>query len=117
MPRGADLPCRPRPEESVQLLVHWRAAVLRHCLEASERGELALSVDHTLYGVSSQRPDQLFLEICDTREETERFKGLVGPDRDGRVSERAADVPLVGDVIHAAEPCIWVRSHKLRKQP
>ena len=114
---GSDLPCRARPEESTQLVMHRCATVLRHGLEASERDELALGLEHTLDGVDAQRPDQLVLEVGDACEETERIKGLMGSDRDGRLGERAADVPLVSDVVQAAEPCTLVSAHELRKQP
>ena len=90
--------------------------MLRHRLEASERVELGLSLEHTLYGLGSQRPDQLVLEIGYAGEEAEGFKGLVGGDRDGRIGECAADVPLVGDVVHAAELGTRVCAHELRKQ-
>ena len=112
---GADLPCRSRPEESAQLVMHRRTAVLRHSLEAPERDELGLSLKHTLHGLDSQRSDQFVLKIGDARKETERFKGLVGGDRNDRVSECASDVPLVRDVVHAAELRTWVCAHKLRK--
>ena len=115
--RGSDLPCRARPEKSAQLLMHRCAAVLRHGLEASERDELALSLEHTLYGVDAQRPDQLVLKVGDACEETERIKGLVGIDRDGRLGERAADVPLVSEIVHSAEPCTLMCAHELGKQP
>jgi len=97
--------------------MHRRAAVLRHGLEASERDELALSLEHTLYGVDAQRPDQLVLKVGDACEETERIKGLVGIDRDGRLGERAADVPLVSEIVHSAERCTLMCAHELGKQP
>jgi hypothetical protein len=96
--------------------MHGRTTVLRHRLEPSERDELALSLEHALYGLCSQRPNQLVFEIGDAGEETERFKGLVGRDRDGRVSERTADMPLVGDVVQAAELCTWVCVDELHQQ-
>ena len=43
-------------------------------------------------------------------------QGLVGCDRDGHVGERAADMLLVGDVVHAAELGTWVCANELRKQ-
>jgi len=116
-PCGADFPCRSRPEESAQLVMHRCMAVLWHGLEAPEQDELVLCREHTLYGLGSERPDQLVLEIGDAREETERFQGLVGGDRNGRVGESAADVPLVGDVIHATEFCTRVCAYELRKHP
>src|SRR6266702_1639847 len=97
--------------------MHRCTAVLRHGLEVSKRVELGLSLEHTLYGLGSQRPDQLVLEIGYARDAGEGFKGLVGGDRNGRVGECAADVPLVGDVVHAAEVCSWVCAHEVRKHP
>jgi hypothetical protein len=114
---GADFSCRSCPEESAQLVMHRCTAVLRHGLEASKRVELGLSLEHTLYGLGSQCPDQLVLEIGYAREEAEGFKGLVGGDRNGHVGECAADVPLVGDVVHATEVCTWVCAHEVRKHP
>ena len=114
---GADLPCRSRPDESAQLLMYRRKTVLRHGLEASKRDEFGLSLEHTLYGLRSQRPDELVLEIGDAGEEADRFQGLVGGDRNGNICERAADMPLVGDVIHTAELCTWMCAHELRKHP
>jgi len=78
--------------------MHRRAPVLGHRLEASERGELALGLEQTFHGLCSQRPNQLVFELGNAREESERFKGLVGRHRDGRMSERTADMPLVGSV-------------------
>jgi len=43
--------------------------MLRHGLEAAERGELTLSVKHTLNGLSSECSDQLVFEIGHAREE------------------------------------------------
>ena len=96
--------------------MHWRSTVLRHGLEASEGGQLALSLEHALHGLDSQRPDQLVLEIADARKETERFKALVGVDRDGREGECTTDVPLVGSVVHTAKPGAWVCAHELDEQ-
>ena len=75
-----------------------------------------MSLEHALYGLDSQRPDQLVLKIGDERKETERFKALVGVDRDGRISECATDVPLVGSVVHAANPGAWVCAQELGEQ-
>ncbi len=96
--------------------MHRCVAVLRHGLEASERVELGLTLEHTLYGFGSQRPNQLVLEIGYAREEAEGFEGLVG-DRNRHFGECAADVPLIGDVVHAAEVCTWVCAHEVRKHP
>ena len=116
MLRRADLSCRARSEESAQLVMHRLTTVLRHRLKASERVKLALSLEHALYGLGSQRSEQLVLEVRDAREEADRFKGLVGGDRDRHVSERATDMLLVSDVVHAAELGTWVCTHELRKQ-
>src|SRR5512134_605931 len=96
--------------------MHRRSTVLRHRLEAPEGGRLALSLEHALYGLDSQRSDQLVLEIGDARKETERFKAPVGGDRGARMSECATDVPLVGSVVHAAKPCAWVCVQELTEQ-
>ena len=114
--RRADLSCRARSQESPQLVMHWLTKLLRHRLKASERVKLALRLEHMLYGLGSQRSEQLVLEVRDACEEADRFKGLVGCDRDGHVSERATDMLLVGHVIHAAELATWVCAHELRKQ-
>ena len=97
--------------------MHRRAAMLRHRLEASERGELALSLKHTLHGLGSQCPNQLVFEVGDAGEEAQRFKRLVGRDRDARANKRTADVALVGDVVHAAELCTGVLVYELDKKP
>ncbi len=112
--RRTDLSRRSSPEESAHLVIHRRAAVLRHPLEASERVELGLSVEHTFYGLGSQRPDQFALEIGYAREKAEGFERPApapapgGGDRNVRPlheGECAADVPLIGDVIDAAKGC------------
>lgn len=115
--RGADLACRSCPEETAQLLMHRCAAVLRHGLEAPERVELGLSLEHTLDGLGAERPDQLVLEIVYAREEAEGAEGVVGGDRNARTGERSPDVQLVGDVVHAAEVRAWVRAHEVREHP
>lgn len=51
--------------------------------------KLAVGLEHTFSGLCSQRPDELVLEIDHAREEAEGLKGLVGGDRNGRVSEFA----------------------------
>lgn len=112
---GSDFSCRSCPEESAQLVVHRCKAVLRHGLEASEGLELGLGLEHTLYGLGSQSPDQLVLEIGYAREEAEGFKGRMGGHRNDRVSQCAADVLLVRDVIHAAEVRGWVCPNEVRK--
>src|SRR5512134_3599482 len=96
--------------------MHRRSTVLRHRLEAPEGGQLALSLEHAFYGLDAQRPDQLVLKIGDARKETERFKALVGSDRDSRASECATNVPLVGRVVHAAKPGAWVYAQELNEQ-
>jgi len=116
-PCGADLSCRSCPEESAQLVMHRCTAVLRHRLEASERVELGLGLEYTLYGLGSQRPDQLVLEIDYAREEAEGLEGLVRGDRDGSLGECAADVPLLGGVVHAEEVCAGVCAHEVREHP
>ena len=95
--------------------MHRCMAVLRHGLEASERMELGLSLEHTFYGLDSQRPDQLVLEINYAREEAEGLKGIVGAARNGRVGECAADVPLTGGVVQTADVCIWVGAYGIPK--
>ena len=95
--------------------MHRLMAVLRHGLEAPERVELGLRLEHSLYGFGSQSPDQLVLEIRDAREEAEGLEGLVSGDPDVRAGERAADVPLVGDVVHTAEVCPGVCAQEVRK--
>lgn len=101
----------------MQLLRYRCMAVLRHRLEAAERDKLGLRVQHTLNRLGSQCADQLVLKISYTREEAERFKGLVGRDRNGRVGKRAADMPLVSDVVHAAELGIGLCAHKVSQHP
>jgi len=117
MLRRADLSCRSCPEESAQLMMHRRTTVMRHGLESPERVEFGLGLEHALDALGSQRPDQLVFEIGDAGEEAQGFERLVGGDRDARVREGAADVPLVGDVVHAAEVCAWMRAHEVRKRP
>ncbi len=53
--RGADFPSRSRAEGSARLLVHRCTAVLRHGLEASERDEFGLSLEHTCRAATSSR--------------------------------------------------------------
>jgi hypothetical protein len=116
VPRRADFSSRSGPEEAAELVMHRRSTVLRHRLEASEGGQLALSLEHALYGLGSQRADQLVLEIGDARKETERFKAPVGVDRDGRGSEGATDMRLAGSVVQAAKPRAWVVGQELNEQ-
>ena len=116
-PGGADFPRRSCPEEPAQLMLHGCLAVLRHGLESPERVELGLGLEHPLDGRGSQRPDQLVLEIGDAGEEAEGFKRLVDGDRNRGVRECAADMPLVGDVVHAAEICARMRAHEVCKHP
>lgn len=76
--------------------------------------ELGLRLEHTFHGVSPERPDQLVLQIGHARVEAEGFQRLVSSARNGE-RECTADMPLVGDVVHAAEVCLRVVAHEVRK--
>jgi hypothetical protein len=80
------------------------------------RHEFALGLQNTLHGFGSQRADELLLEIGHARKEPERFKGFVRGNRNGRAGECAANVSLLGEVIHTAKLCIWMHPHEARER-
>jgi len=100
----------------VQLVMHRLGTVLWHRLKASERAKLALGLENMFHDFGSQRSDQLVLEVRDARKEAERFKGVVRLDWDGHAIERAADVLLVCNIVHAEDLGARVLVPELREQ-
>ena len=74
----------------MQLLGHRAVALRRLTLEAAERGEIALALQHGLDAVGTERPDQLVLEVVDAREEADGLQAV--RDR-GRRRRRPAPAP------------------------
>lgn len=89
--------------------------MLRHGLEATERRELGLCVEHIFDGFRAECSNQLILEIGDAGEEASRLERLLGCNGASGSRKRATHMGFVGSVVHAAEAPIGMREREVPK--
>jgi len=101
--RRADFAIGSRAQESMQLPMWRRIAVLRHRLEASKRVQLGLFLDDSLHCLYPEGANQFVFEVVDAREKSGFLDRATARDEDFCFRERSADMPFVGGVVHAAD--------------
>ena len=103
--RVSDLPTAAAAHEAPELFLGGPPLPGWLLLEGAEGTELSLSVDHLFHGGSTERADQLVLEVCDAHVETQRLH--IDPSEVGAEAgplETALELALLFRVTKTRQP-------------
>ena len=116
--RVPDLPPAAAAHEAPKLVLGGPSLPRSLLLEGAERPKLTLSVDDLFHGGGTERADQLVLQVCVARVETQPFHfdaGEVGAE--AGPLETTPEVALLSGVIEARQPDVEpLRAESIQKR-